>query len=68
LTLRRRTRRAYYISFFRYALAIVVKNLFHDLQFRPCNSFFCPFGADGTGRDVERQYGVQSALACDAAR
>jgi hypothetical protein len=55
----RRGVRAYYISFFRYALAILVKNLFHELRFLPCSGFFCPFGAEGSGRDVERQYGVQ---------
>jgi hypothetical protein len=49
---------AYYISFFRYALAIVVKNLFHTLRFCPCAALFCPFGPDGSGADVERQYGV----------
>ncbi len=52
---------AYYISFFRYSLAILVRNLFHDLHFEPCDgTSFCFFGADGTGRDVERQYGVNN--------
>jgi hypothetical protein len=36
----------------------VVKNLFHTLRFRPCTAIFCPFGANGSGEDVERQYGV----------
>ena len=49
---------AYHISFFRYSLAILVKNLFHSLRFKPCHGF-CPFGTDGSGRDVEKQYGVQ---------
>ena len=49
---------AYHISFFRYSLAILVKNLFHTLRFTPCHGF-CPFGTDGNGRDVEKQYGVQ---------
>ena len=49
---------AYHISFFRYSLAILVKNLFHTLRFKPCHGF-CPFGTDGSGRDVEKQYGVQ---------
>ena len=49
---------AYYVSFFRYSLAILVKNLFHRLRFQPCNGGFCPFGPEGSGRDVERQYGV----------
>ena len=50
---------AYYVSFFRYALAILVKNLFHKLRFRACGDAFCPFGPAGSGRDVERQYGVE---------
>ena len=49
---------AYHISFFRYSLAILVKNLFHELRFKPCHGF-CFFGSDGSGRDVERQYGVK---------
>ena len=50
---------AYYISFFRYSLAVLVRNLFHSLRFEPCKlGAFCPFGPQGSGRDVERQYGV----------
>lgn len=52
---------AYYISFFRYSLAILVRNLFHDLRFEPCEgTSFCFFGAEGSGRDVERQYSVNN--------
>ena len=49
---------AYYLSFFRYALAILVHNLFNTLRFTGCGKA-CFFGPDGTGRAVERQYGVE---------
>ena len=41
-----------------YSLAILVKNLFNKLHFKPCHGF-CPFGPDGSGKDVEKQFGVQ---------
>ncbi len=34
--------------------------MFHDLRFKPCrDGEFCFFGLNGSGRDVERQYGVE---------
>ena len=49
---------AYYISFFKYSLAILVHNLFNTLRFTGCGKG-CFFGPDGDGRSVERQYGVE---------
>jgi hypothetical protein len=49
---------AYYLSFFRYSLAILVHNLFNTLRFNGCGKV-CFFGPDGDGRSVERQYGVE---------